>query len=310
MLSSVAVSWTISQGLDTSRRTGAARCCDRPLNPSANRMPQILPYLLCSALYAAVAALLVRTLSRPQSQHPSRLRMLHAATALPLVLHTMLLYRSMFPGHQMYLGVGDFISAILWLTVLIYWLFGFFHRIEGLQVFILSAAAILLWTSVAVPSVRALEHTDLPAFRAHLLISLLAYSLFTIAALQALIIAVLERRLHGGRLPPFLQSLPPLLTMEQLLFRIIAVGFVLLTLTLGTGMFFSEELFGQPLNKLMTHKVASGIVAWCIFAALLVGRYVYGWRGRRALLWTLAGFLTLVVAYIGGKFVLEVVLRS
>ena len=86
--------------------------------------------------------------------------------------------------------------------------------------------------------------------------------------------ALLERRLHRGRVPPFLQSLPPLLTMERLLFRIIAVGFLLLTLTLGSGMLFSEELFGQPLQ--FTHKVVFGILAWCIFAALLAGRQLYG----------------------------------
>jgi ABC-type uncharacterized transport system permease subunit len=147
----------------------------------------------------------------------------------------------------------------------------------------------------------------LPAFRLHLIISLMAYSLFTIASLQAVIMALLERRLHAARLPAFLQSLPPLLTMEQLLFRIIAMGFVLLTLTLGSGMLFSEEVFGQPLK--FTHKVVFGIVAWCIFAALLAGRQVYGWRGRLALRWTLAGFLALVLAYIGSKFVLEVILH-
>jgi ABC-type uncharacterized transport system permease subunit len=155
--------------------------------------------------------------------------------------------------------------------------------------------------------VHPLSHTDLPAFRLHLLISLLAYSLFTIASLQALMLAVLERRLHGGALPTYLQSLPPLLTMERLLFRIIAAGFLLLTLTLGSGMLFSEELFGRPLQ--FTHKVIFGILAWLIFAALLAGRQLYGWRGRVALRWTLAGFLALVLAYIGSKFVLEVILQ-
>ena len=95
--------------------------------------------------------------------------------------------------------------------------------------------------------------------------------------------------------------------MERLLFRIITAGFLLLTLTLGTGMMFSEELFGRPLQ--FTHKVVFGILAWLIFAALLAGRQLYGWRGRVALRWTLAGFLALVLAYIGSKFVLEVILQ-
>ena len=103
-----------------------------------------------------------------------------------------------------------------------------------------------------------------------------------------------------------LQKLPPLLTMEALLFRIIWAGFVLLTLTLASGVVFSEELFGKaaPFN----HKTVFGVVSWLIFAALLAGRRIYGWRGRIAVRWTLAGFLTLVLAYIGSKFVVEVVL--
>jgi ABC-type uncharacterized transport system permease subunit len=70
---------------------------------------------------------------------------------------------------------------------------------------------------------------------------------------------------------------------------------------------FSEELFGRPLQ--FTHKVVFGILAWCIFAALLTGRQIYGWRGPLALRWTLAGFLALVLAYIGSKFVLEIILH-
>ncbi|MEO8629781.1 MAG: cytochrome c biogenesis protein CcsA [Betaproteobacteria bacterium] len=226
---------------------------------------------------------------------------------VPLLLHTVLLYRSVFADDQMYLGAGDAVSVIIWLTVAIYWVGGIFYRLEGLQVFITAAAAVLVWAPLAFPSVHPLAHTSLPAFRLHILISLLAYSLFTIASLQALLMAILEKRLHGGRLPRFLQSLPPLLSMEQLLFRILGLGTLLLTLTLGSGMLFSEELFGQPLK--FTHKVVFGILAWCIFAALLTGRRVYGWRGRLALNWTLLGFLALVLAYIGSKFVLEVVLN-
>ena len=122
-----------------------------------------------------------------------------------------------------------------------------------------------------------------------------------------LMMAMMERGLHRGNLPRFLQGLPPLLTMEQLLFRIIAAGFVLLTLTLASGILFSEALFGKPMS--FTHKTVFGILSWIIFAALLAGRALYGWRGRVAMRWTLAGFLSLVLAYIGSKFVLEVLLQ-
>jgi ABC-type uncharacterized transport system permease subunit len=272
-------------------------------------MPGILPHLLCAAGYACIALLLLRSLtaaSREPAQPPHRLRLLHLLTAVPLAIHAWLLHASVFAGDGIYLGVGVSVSVIIWLAALIYWIGGFFYRLEGLQVFVLSAAAVLVLLPLLLPSVKPLTHTDLPAFRAHLIIALTAFSLFTIASLQALTMAVLERRLRQGPLPAFLQSLPPLLTMERLLFRIIAAGFVLLTLTLASGMLFSEELFGQPLR--FTHKVVFAMVAWLIFAALLAGRRIYGWRGRVALRWTLAGFMALVLAYIGTKFVLEVVL--
>ena len=98
-----------------------------------------------------------------------------------------------------------------------------------------------------------------------------------------------------------------LLTMEALLFRLILIGFVLLTLTLGSGILFSETLFGKALS--WDHKTVFAIASWIIFAALLVGRHFYGWRGRQALRWTLAGFVALMLAYVGTRFVIEVVLH-
>jgi ABC-type uncharacterized transport system permease subunit len=269
-------------------------------------MPGILPHLVCAALYAGLAALLYRELTDTAGKG-RWLPLLHWAVLLPLLLHTWLLYRTVLPPDGIYLGVGSSLSTIVWMTVLIYWIGSFFYRLQGLQVFILAYAAILVLAPLVFPSVRPLTHTGLAAFRVHLLLSLAAFSLLTIASLQALMMAALERRLHGGTLPAYLQSLPPLLTLERLLFRILGAGFLLLTLTLASGMLFSEEIFHRPLQ--FNHKVVFGILAWVIFAALLAGRQIYGWRGRVALRWTLAGFMALVLAYIGSKFVLEVLLH-
>jgi len=101
--------------------------------------------------------------------------------------------------------------------------------------------------------------------------------------------------------------LPPLLAMEALLFRIIMVGFVLLTLSILSGVMFSEELFHKPLQ--FSHKSLFALLSWGIYAALLGGRQIYGWRGRTAILWTLAGFAMLLLAYLGSKFVLEIILQ-
>jgi ABC-type uncharacterized transport system permease subunit len=225
----------------------------------------------------------------------------------PLVLHGYTLYDSIFAGTGLNFGVGSAVSSIVWLTAMIYWVSGFFYRLEGLQTLVAPVAAVAVLLPLVFPSLRPLANTELPAFKAHISIAMLAYSLLTIAALHALLMAVVEHRLHHPSMPSVMTSLPPLLTMETLLFRVIWVGFILLTLTLISGIVFSEEVFGQPLK--FTHKTLFGIISWCVFAALLAGRQFYGWRGRIAIRWTLAGFIILLLAYLGSKFVLEVILR-
>ncbi len=225
---------------------------------------------------------------------------------VPLALHTWLLYSAIFEPAGLFLGVGTALSVIVWLSVLIYWLASLVYRLEGLQSLILPVAAVAVLLPAVLPATRPLVHTNLPAFKIHLVLSMLAYSFFTIASLHVLLMALVEKQLHGGELPRSLRSLPPLLTMETLLFRIIGAGFVLLTLALASGVLFSEEIFGKPMT--FSHKTLFAWLSWIIFAALLAGRSIYGWRGRMAVRWTLAGFLTLVLAYVGSKFVLEVVL--
>ena len=135
---------------------------------------------------------------------------------------------------------------------------------------------------------------------------MLAYSLFTLAALHAVLMAVAERSLHGARLTRAISALPPLLTMETLLFRLIGIAFVLLTLTVGSGILFSEALFGKAFR--LDHKTVFAIISWLLFGSLLIGRHAWGWRGKKAQYWTLAGFIALMLAYVGSRFVAEVLL--
>lgn len=268
----------------------------------------ILAYAAASVLYGLLAVYFWRTrwsiATMPAGPAPAPVKGWESYAILaPLAIHGYSLSQSLFTGGGLNLGVGNAISAIVWLTVLIYWLANFFYNLEGMQALVTPVAAVGALLPALFPSLHPLPNTELAAFKAHLLIAMLAYSLLTIAALHALLMALVERRLHNAVL---LANLPPLLTMETLLFRIILTGFILLTLTLVTGIAFSEELFGRPLR--LNHKTVFAFISWGIFAALLTGRYVYGWRGRTAVRWTLAGFATLLLAYVGSKFVLEVIL--
>jgi ABC-type uncharacterized transport system permease subunit len=116
---------------------------------------------------------------------------------------------------------------------------------------------------------------------------------------------VQDRHLHRRHPGGFVRALPPLQTMEALLFEMIAVGFVLLSISLASGFLFLEDMFAQHL----AHKTILSVAAWTVFALLLWGRFRFGWRGRTALRWTIAGFLVLMLAYFGSKAVLELILR-
>jgi len=99
--------------------------------------------------------------------------------------------------------------------------------------------------------------------------------------------------------------MPPLQTMETLLFEMIAVGFALLSAALLAGMVYLDNIFAQHL----VHKTVLSILSWVVFAVLLWGRFKFGWRGKFAIRWVVGGFATLMLAYFGSKLVLEVLLK-
>lgn len=226
---------------------------------------------------------------------------------IPIALHGYLLWQGIFAGGGFDLGVFNALSLIAWLTLLVYWVARFFYPIGGLQALVLPLAAVTLLLPGVFPADHQLAHTDLWTFKVHIAVAMLAYSLFTIAMLHAVLISLVEKRLRHATLPRVLRNLPPLMTMESLLFRMIGIGFVLLTLTLISGIFFSEEIFGKVWQ--FNHKVLFGFVSWCVFAVLLYGHIFHGWRGKIAVRWTVSGFAFLLLAYLGSKFVLEQMLH-
>jgi ABC-type uncharacterized transport system permease subunit len=138
----------------------------------------------------------------------------------------------------------------------------------------------------------------------HVLLSVLAYSLLTIAALQALLSGYQDWQLKHKRQNLLMRTLPPMQTMEVLLFEAIWAGWLLLTLSLISGFLFLNDLLGQHL----VHKVTFSIVAWSVYAILLWGRHSLGWRGNQAIRWSWTGFIAIFLGYIGSKVVLEFIL--
>lgn len=239
-----------------------------------------------------------------------------------LAAHGVLLHMTIFPAHEMIFGFAFALSAMFWLGAVIYWIESFFFALDGLRLLLLPLAAVAAILPLVFGGVRVLPYAAAPMFKLHFVIANVAYGLFAIAALHAVLMLAVERRLHalkgagfhrnagnkgGGWLSNWIETLPPLLTMEKLLFRLIGAGFVLLTATLVSGIVFSEQLIDRPLS--LDHKTVFAFLSWLMFGALLTARKISGWRGRSALRWVIASFVALLLAYVGSRFVFEVLLH-
>jgi ABC-type uncharacterized transport system permease subunit len=267
-------------------------------------VPDIVIHGIVSAMYVGLAWHFWNTRWRTQSR--SGLQAWERAAILaPLGLHAWLLYQGVF-ARELRFGFAQALSIMMFLGVALYWVESLFYNVEGMQPLVLALGAAAAPLPAVFPGLASSgAHAQAAEFKLHLALAMIAYGLFVIALLHATLMAVAERQLHRKGTLAF-PNLPPLLTLETLLFRMIAAAFVFLTLTLITGIAFSETLFGRGLR--FDHKTVFAVASWLIFGLLLAGRWRYGWRGRTALRWTLSGFVMLLLAYVGSRFVLEVLL--
>ncbi|MCX7962614.1 MAG: cytochrome c biogenesis protein CcsA [Burkholderiales bacterium] len=261
-------------------------------------------YAAAAAGYAGGALWFWRTRWRARAAHPGLRPAERFALLAPLALHGWLLYADLFLAPELRFGFAQALSVTLAVGVAIYWVESLFLRLDGIEPLILAPAALAAPLPAIFPGFASRGAPAAFEFRLHLVLAMAAYSVFTLAMLHAVLMAIAERRLQRKQSLGF--ALPPLLTLERLLFRLIGTAFVLLTLTLATGIVYSESLFGRPLR--FDHKTLFALLSWATFAALLAGRALRGWRGRTALRWTLSGFALLLLAYVGSRFVLEVIL--
>ncbi|MBK7332054.1 MAG: cytochrome c biogenesis protein CcsA [Betaproteobacteria bacterium] len=257
----------------------------------------ILLHVAAFALYAAAAWALwpgSGATSLPRRVLPPAALAAHALAAATGVVTPEGLDLSLFHA----------LSLVGGLTVLVAWATGALASLPGVGAVVLPVAAVATLVPVAFGSAHRFPYAGAPWATAHIAVALLAYAFFIVAAAQALVMTGLESRLHRGLAEG--TATPPLLTLERALFRLIAAGFVLLSLALASGVLFSGELFGRAFQ--FTHKNVFAVASWVVFGLLVVGRWRYGWRGRKALRWILTGTLLLILAYLGTKFVVEVVL--
>jgi len=277
-------------------------CCFMSSSATMSHTPissiAILLYLSCGSLIA------LRLFRRDKPGLPGRPPTLTVGFA-GLILHTWLIYDAIFSQPGLNLAFFNALALAAWTIVALLLVSSLTKPVEDLGILILPVAALILFLEARYPSQGFMRGATGWPIKIHVLLSMLAYSLLTLASVQAILLAVQDHHLHNRHPAGFVRALPPLQTMESLLFEMIGVGFVLLTLALVSGFAFLEDMFAQHL----VHKTVLSTLGWLVFGTLFLGRLRYGWRGRTAIIWTLSGFVILVLAYFGSKAVLEFILQ-
>ena len=226
--------------------------------------------------------------------------------AVGLVSHALLIYNHIF-NEGVDLSFANSTLLLSWIIVLIYLLLNSKSQYRGLEIFTLIPALIIVLVFPLIqPDLQTVQYYSLSA-SIHIIIAMLGYGLLAFGSIFSLFLLLFEKSLHAEtKRSSMISSSEPLLDVESKLFQIYWVGFIFLTFTLFSSLFFSNYLFGQSLD--WNHKTIFTILAWLSYALVLFGRFQFGWRGKKSIIISLLAFAFLILAYLGTKFVVEIVL--
>lgn len=264
-------------------------------------MDAIALAVIAIVFYCAAATYQLLALQRKAPERPAMIRLLGGAGVLNHGLSTWL---AIFQPDGLHLGLME-MGLLATVTISLMLLISSIRKPVlnlVIGVFPMSMLALLfaIWGPVSEPSNGLASGLTL-----HILTSLVAYSLLVIAACQALLVSIQNHQLKHKHTRGMIQVLPPLQTMERLLFELICSGVIALTIAIASGFIFVENLFAQHL----AHKTVLSLMAWLVFAVLLAGHRWLGWRGMTAVRWTLGGASLLILGYFGSKVALEILLH-
>ena len=233
------------------------------------------------------------------------LQHLNTLWLISLALHGITLLQPLLSETSPSFSLSGSLSIVMWLSSLVLYVTHLKRPLETMGLLIIPIVIISLIITLLLPQLGRPVRLD-NGLGIHIMLSLIAYSMLGLAALQALLLAAQHRQLHSHKPGGLIRTLPPLQDMEALLFRLLASGVVLLTLGLLSGFIFLDGFFG----KQVAHKTLLSITAWLTFSTLLFGHWLYGWRGKTAIRWTIAGFVLLMLAFLGSKLILEYVVTQ
>lgn len=265
-------------------------------------------YLLALALYGAVSGLFWRGLLKgsPAPEHTRNTGILALGFGA-VVLHAAILYGSLNPPGEINLALTNAVSLFAWVIAVLFLIACLTKPIDNLGVIIMPFAGLTVLVEWLWPGSHLLPEPTTPLQSLHIVISILAFGLLSLGAMQSVLLLVQERQLRHKQPGGFMRALPPLETMESLMLQLVGIGFVLLTVTAVSGIFFSDEVFDEP--RKFAHHIVLSTLAWMVFGVFLIGHWRFGWRGRTAIRWVLGGITLLALAYFGTKFVLEIILK-
>lgn len=217
------------------------------------------------------------------------------------IVHALALFWSV-AGDQPRFGFATALSMTAWVVAAVYGVESqLFPQLQTRWTLCaVGTAAVLLAYLFPGPALSPSSSAWMPL---HLALGVASYGLFGTAVVHAWIMSVAESRIRLAEDP---HSGLPLLTLERLTYRFVGAGFVLLSATLLMGILFSETVYGRALR--WDHKTVFSVLSWLAFATLLIGRIRFGWRGKRAVRVLYLGSMFLLLAYVGSRFVLEVIL--
>ncbi|WP_397449536.1 inner membrane protein YpjD [Pseudomonas sp. NA-150] len=264
--------------------------------------PSLLPSLAAAVLYAA--ATLYQAIRMAQGTKADK-RLLCLLGTLAVLGHSVGLYFQLTRAASLGLDFFSAASMIAVAIIAVAMLACSRLPVENLLVLLFPLGLITVLLAQFAPSGTVPLIDEEPGILSHILLSIMAYGMFTIAVFQALLLLLQDYRLKHKHPAGLIKNFPPLQTMESLLFGFLWAGWVLLSLSLISGWLFVENLFAQHL----VHKTLLACLAWIVFSVLLWGRNRLGWRGHKAIRWTLGGFCLLMLAFFGSKLVREFILH-
>lgn len=227
-----------------------------------------------------------------------------SATLLGLTAHGLHLFPILLTDQGLSLSFFNAASLIAFSVITLVLLCLLRMSVHALLVPLLTLGTITVLCAQFLPQGNTQPINEAPGILAHILFSILAYGMITIAVFQSMLLLIQDQQLRKRPVSTLIKHFPPLQTMESLLFGFLWSGWLLLSLSLITGWLFLDNLFAQHL----VHKTLLSCVAWLVFGILLWGRHQLGWRGHKAIRWTITGFFLLMLAYFGSKLVREFIL--